>query len=147
MGMLAGQDSLERFGLHAEAPVARRSFRRGQHVVQRRQPVRRSSGRQALKDWGVPWASPVAQGYPGEDVLGGPYVPNDDTEDVLETEDEKRLSSEGRWPYVKYYGQPTDFMHNNDLDLSYYSYRDGYEGSLYDTLPSSYGAFLDEFDE
>lgn len=61
---------------------------------------RRRMGWQVLKDWGVPWASPVAQGYPGEDVLGGPYVPNDDTADVLETEDKKKLSTEGRWPYV-----------------------------------------------
>lgn len=47
---------------------------------------------------------------------------------------------------MKYYGQPTNFMHGNDLDSGYYSYQDGYEGSEFDTLPGSYGDFLDEFD-
>ena len=144
--MLVEQGSLESSVLHGEAPVARRRFRQGRLAVLRRRPVR-GSGRQVLKDWGVPWSSPVTQGYPGEDVLGGPYVPNDDTADVLETQDKSRLSTEGRWPYVKYYGQPMNFMHDNDLDTSYYTYSDGFEGSLYDTLPSSYGAFLDEFDD
>jgi hypothetical protein len=49
------------------------------------------------------------------EVLGGPYVPTEYTEDVLETENEKKLSSEQRYPYVKYYGQPNNFMHDNEI--------------------------------
>ena len=48
-------------------------------------------------------------------VLGGPYIPSEYTEDVLETEDKKKLSTEARYPYVKYYGQPNSFMHDNEL--------------------------------
>jgi hypothetical protein len=47
--------------------------------------------------------------------MGGPYVPTEFTEDVLETENKERLSTEGRYPYVKYYGQPTSFIDGNQL--------------------------------
>jgi len=43
------------------------------------------------------------QGYPGAEVLGGPYVPTLFTSDVLETQDEKALSTEGRCQYVLYH--------------------------------------------
>ena len=33
----------------------------------------------------------------------------------METEDKKKLSTEARYPYVKYYGQPNSFMHDNEL--------------------------------
>lgn len=102
---------------------------------------------QSLKDFGVPWASPEAQGYPGAEVLGGAYVPTEFTEDVLETEDEKKLSSEGRWPYVKYYGQPNSIDGNPDeLDPRWYNYLDDFEGSEYDSLPTAYNDFLDDLD-
>jgi hypothetical protein len=122
---------------HGAARMGQRFLKRG--VVGQRQ--------QSLKDFGIPWASPVAQGYPGAEVMGGPYVPTEFTEDALETEDEKKLSSEGRWPYVKYYGQPNSIDGNpDDLDPRWYNYLDGFEGSEYDNLPTAYNDFLDEFD-
>jgi len=113
----------------------------GQRSLKQGMGGKREGKRQSLQDFGIPWASPVTQGYPGAEVLGGPYVPTEFTSDVLETENKKKLSTEGRWPYVKYYGQPSD---GNDLDIRFYDYNDGYGGSLYDTLPSSYGDWLDE---
>ena len=47
-----------------------------------------------------------------------------------------------RYPYVKYYGQPTS--DGNDLDIRFYDYTDGYGGSLYDSLPGTYGDWLED---
>ena len=43
------------------------------------------------------------QGYPGAEVFGGPYVPTLFTSDVLETQDENALSTEGRCQYILYH--------------------------------------------
>uniref|UniRef100_A0A7S0NCU9 Uncharacterized protein n=1 Tax=Hanusia phi TaxID=3032 RepID=A0A7S0NCU9_9CRYP len=103
---------------------------------------------QRLKDFGVTWYSPVYQEYDGEPnvvgTLGMPYVPDPQlTGDVLETENEATRSTEARYPYVKYYGQPTSFIHGTDLDPSFYNYMDGYETNEFDNTYEDYSTFLD----
>ena len=94
--------------------------------------------RLGMIDRGVPWAMPVAQGYPGEQELGGPFVPSEMTSDVLETENEARKSTESRFPYVKYYGQPTNFMEEAELDPRLYDYVDGFESNAFDLGSDQY---------
>jgi hypothetical protein len=74
-------------------------------------------------DLGVSWAQGygIDQGFVGEPMYY-PYVESSDTSAVLETEDMQRSSKEARYPFVKYYGQPVDFVHGNSLDPSYYNY-------------------------
>eukprot|EP00960_Hanusia_phi_P055508 762991-Hanusia_phi.AAC.1 len=65
---------------------------------------------------------------------------------VLETENEATRSTEARYPYVKYYGQPTptqSFIHGTDLDPSFYNYMDGYETNEFDNTYEDYSTFLD----
>lgn len=50
-----------------------------------------------------------------------PYVENEQTGDVLETEDDARKSKQARYPFVQYYGQAVDFVHGNELDPTFYN--------------------------
>ena len=87
--------------------------------------VRVRARTQGLDGEGVSWAQGygINQGFAGEPNFY-PYVERSGTSDVLETEDKDKLSTEARYPFVKYYGQAVDFIHGNELDPTFYNYEE-----------------------
>ena len=93
---------------------------------------------------GVSWAQGYGfgQGFAGEPFYY-PYVETPSTSAVLETENKESMSTEARYPFVKYYGQAVDFVHGNTLDPSYYNYDDQIDDDVViDNTLSEYSRFI-----